>query len=202
MRLSRPRSQWWPEMAIHAQHPITRPESHLWCSGGEDESRGHTELECLFHRMPTETRQTSRNKEAVRHYSFQSNLTSQGRWFIMVITQRLTLAGELQAVWVLILEDRCQIWPVTAIISRFACRQTFWFHTANGGCSELDVCVCLFVLRSKQMQAANREMLMQNNTNNHWWPEMWVTALALHCNKISENIQPKMCRRVNLVKRT
>ncbi|CAM4667589.1 unnamed protein product [Leuciscus chuanchicus] len=32
--------------------------------GGEDESRGHTELECLFHRMPTETRQTSRNKEA------------------------------------------------------------------------------------------------------------------------------------------
>ncbi|KAK2872612.1 hypothetical protein Q8A67_022509 [Cirrhinus molitorella] len=42
--------------------------------------------------MPAETRQTSRNKEAVRHYSFQSNLTSQGRWFIMVRTQRLTLA--------------------------------------------------------------------------------------------------------------
>ncbi len=110
------------ETAIHAQRLITHPESHLWCSGerGGDESRGHTELECLFYRMPTEMRQTSRNKEAVRHYSFQSNSTSQGRWFIMVITHRLTLAGEQRAVPEIIIEHRCQIWPVMAMMSCFA----------------------------------------------------------------------------------
>lgn len=127
----------WPSL-VHSGwdgHPCTASyytsgESFVML-GGDDESHGHTELECLFHWMPAETRQTSRNKEAVRHYSFQSNLTSQGRWFIMVITRRLTLAGEQRAVPEIILEHRSQIWRVMAMMSRFTRRRPFWSCTAN-----------------------------------------------------------------------
>lgn len=201
MRLARPRSQWLRQPSI-THCLITHPESHLWCSRGDDESRGHTELGCLFHRMPAEMRQTSRNKEAVRHYSFQSNLTSQGRWFIMVITRRLTLAGEQRAVPEMILEHRCQIWQVMAMMSSFAHRRPFWSCTANEGRSELDEWPVNGKMQNRlRLKQPIVRWQVHNCTNSHQWPEIWVTPMAQQQTTKYKRIQSKkkMCRWVNLV---